>query len=35
MSNAFAEFIDGVEGIPDQHREPWEIVTRIEDNGRH
>ena len=35
MSNAFAEFIDGVEGIPAQHREPWEIGTRIEYNGRH
>ena len=30
MSNAFAEFIDGVEGVLDHHREPSEIVTRIE-----
>ncbi len=35
MSNAFSEFIEGVEGIPDHHRESSEIVTRIEDNRRH
>ena len=30
MPNAFSEFIDGVEGVLDQHREPSVIVTRIE-----
>ncbi len=30
MSNAFSEFIDGVAGVLGAHREPADIVTRIE-----